>query len=819
MEVVSVGPLRAAHVVWQTGSQAWALTVVCKATFVLAPGVLSLADEQEAPTETDVHWSDDPSRSLHAPSDLAPAKPRADVVLVGSAYARGGAPARSLLARLSVGTIDKVIECYPERVVAADGSVQEGAGFARMSLLYERAAGGPGTANPVGVRRDARDGYGRTQLPNLQQPGARIGRDVAMDPVGFGPIAARWPQRLEKLGRYAASWPPADWASRPLPSEVDVAYFNMAPADQQLATLHDNERIVLENLHHEHARLVASLPGLHPVCFVEGRGAPFRMPMTADTLRIDTDLGTCSVTWRRQLPLDRPDEAMRVVVAMELAGQTLSHAAATGNPAGAPPNPPGQSAEPDDKLEIETIPPVAGPLPAPPPGAFRAPAMPSMMMGGATSLQGGDKLSPASSSRGSMAMPAMPSMAMPAVASSPAPPASKPRNGPQTVVFAGGGKSEGALPFQAQRAPASPPAGVSSPWVSANLAAPGMEPAPAPVAAPPPMVATPALAIEPPPLSVATPRTSPQGAASPWTASASAPSFVKPVAPVAVVPVAAAEAWARPEVSPSAAAAESNDVLELLWFDADSVPRMRRNKAWKPILTALEQRPVDRDLDDPALASEPMEMEDRREVFEILAHAPPEEAGGVDRVLDAAVRKDGKFVAQLAMFAGEMELRFDELEALKATVATAAPFVTPADDGLKSAVEAAKEMLEGADELTPPSVADAATKRVRTAFVATKRSVPETHVVDQTDRVLLAQRRYEKRIVFGGQHLRFLLHTDGIVVPGYLPESLAKKLPMFQRFKVRLVAEVQQQADQYETHHASLRVVALARATARRSRT
>jgi hypothetical protein len=49
-----------------------------------------------------------------------------------------------------------------------------------------------------------------------------------------------------------------------------------------------------------------------------------------------------------------------------------------------------------------------------------------------------------------------------------------------------------------------------------------------------------------------------------------------------------------------------------------------------------------------------------------------------------------------------------------------------------------------------------------------------------------------------------------------LPESLAKKLPMYQRFRARLVAEVHQQADQYETHHAALRSVAVARATPRR---
>jgi hypothetical protein len=800
MEVVSVGPLRVASVLWQKGPQAWVLTVACKATFELAPGSSPLADEQLPIQEADGYWGEDPARSLHSPSDLAPVKPRADVVLVGSAFAPDGTPVRSLIARLSVSGVEKSIECFADRVVAADDRVQEGAGFSRMSLLYERAAGGPGTTNPVGVRRGARDGYGRIALPNLLALGTRVGRDALYEPVGFGPIAPHWPQRTEKLGRLSPAWPPADWMQRPLPADVDLGYFNAAPPDQQVAVLRDDERIVLENLHHEHPRLVTTLPGIHPACFVRGRGgSPFRVPMQPDTLRIDTDLGTATLTWRRQVPLERPEERGHVLIAMEQPGQKLTWAEVS---ALAP--------HADDNLEIETIPP-APPEPAArgasaERGSLRAPPPPSLPFNTATGL------------------PASPAVTTPARPSRP--PAT------QTVVFATSGpRTDAALPFQAAAkaaAPAAgppakgPPAGISSPWAtSVQVGTAAREPEPPAVAIAPPSVARPPIPAMLPsvvesPISARQPI--PSGlSASPWASSASAPSFEKAVAPVPVAP--AAEPWGRP--SPVAAeqpAPRADEILELLWFDAESVPRMRRNRAWKPILTALEQRPVDRDLDDPALAAEPMEMEDRREVFEILANAAPEDAGGVDRALDAAVRKDGKFVAQLAMFAGQIELRFDELSALKATVATAAPFVTPTDEALKTAVESAKGLLEGADELTPPSLAEAATKRVREAFAAPKRAVPETHLADQTDRVLLTQRRYEKRVVFGGAHLRCLLRMEGTSVPAYLPESLAKKLPMYQRFGVRLVAEVHQQADQYESYHASLRVVALARATPRRAR-
>src|SRR5689334_17838914 len=100
MDVVSVSLLRVASVVWQPRRGAWALTVVCKATYTLVPVESKLAQEQEYPNEDDNHWNDDPARSLYSPSDLAPFKPRADVMLVGHAFAPRKEPVRSLVARL-----------------------------------------------------------------------------------------------------------------------------------------------------------------------------------------------------------------------------------------------------------------------------------------------------------------------------------------------------------------------------------------------------------------------------------------------------------------------------------------------------------------------------------------------------------------------------------------------------------------------------------------------------------------------------------------------------------------------------------------------
>src|SRR5689334_14796869 len=199
MDVVSTCPLRIASMVWQPRAGAWALTVVCKATFQLQPGVSPLAELQEAPAEDEGYWDDDEARSLHVGSDLVPFKARADVLLVGHAFAPGGQAVRSLPVRLVVGAVDKRIEVWCDRIFWQDGQVLEGQPFSRMPLRYERAAGGPGTENPVGMRFDGPpDAYGAVPVPNLQPPGLHVARSGdSFGAIGFGPVAPGWSWQSE----------------------------------------------------------------------------------------------------------------------------------------------------------------------------------------------------------------------------------------------------------------------------------------------------------------------------------------------------------------------------------------------------------------------------------------------------------------------------------------------------------------------------------------------------------------------------------------------------------------------------------------------
>ncbi len=219
--------LRVTSLVWRMRNGGFALTVVVKGTYDLAPGELRLAEQQAEPNEDENFWDDDTRRSLKEPNDLALFKVRADVVLVGKAFAPKQAPGRALLARLSVAGVDKTIEVCADRSWTPESGLREGAPFASMPLRYERAA--YGNDNPVGVRVDPHTGGA---LPNLQPPGASR-RPDAIQPIGFGPIASQWPARRALLGRQAAGYAPRAWDEHPLPEDLDVSFFNVAPIDQR----------------------------------------------------------------------------------------------------------------------------------------------------------------------------------------------------------------------------------------------------------------------------------------------------------------------------------------------------------------------------------------------------------------------------------------------------------------------------------------------------------------------------------------------------------------------------------------------------------
>jgi len=609
--------------------------------------------------------------------------------------------------------------------------------------------------------------------------------------------------------------------------------------------LRENERIVLENLHPDHARLVTNLPGFRPAIFVDrGRGPAQRVTPRADSLWIDTDRGIATLTWRAPVPLAHRDEPGRIIVGMEAPGLEMTWAAIAQAMAGG-----GRSDEDDDDPIMETITTTGSLLP----------------MGAALPFAAKHDADPPAREplRSSQDLPFH-------AANSPAPQPPAPRVpqpswSPTTTQAAPRAPAIKPPPVPAPPAPTASRPGLPGTPVAPAIGAPPVSLAPPPfVQPPPPALATPAPSPAPPavvthhPHIVAPPPVglSPPGAemgpgvGSPWAgagpgavaqretlgtqaaaAAAAAAAFTATKdassdggALAASNEAAGLRPWSAPRrelrsiIGPEESADKSTvqrELLHLVWFEAAFVPRIRRVAAWKKILTELEERGPDKSIDDVLAGKEAWEIEDRREIFEILAKGDRADERRVIELMDEAVLEDGKFATPIILVGCEVETPFDEMEQLRALSTAASPLVGATDETLKSAVEAAEKFLGRAGSSYAPVVPEGLSNRIREAFARDKKNLPPDALDVQAERALLGGRHYQKRDVLGGTYLRLLLRmsTEGPPLVAYAPEDIAKKLPMFRRFRARIIGELHPWQDQYEARRESLRALAIGTVT------
>src|SRR5262249_30083962 len=150
----------------------------------------------------------------------------------------------------------------------------------------------------------------------------------------------------------------------------------------------------------------------------------------------------------------------------------------------------------------------------------------------------------------------------------------------------------------------------------------------------------------------------------------------------------------------------------------------------------------------------------------------------------------------LVLLAGELAFPFDELSTLKATAAAVSPFAA-GDRRLKEQLDAVGELLETPWLQGSGSIAGGLTDSVIDAFWQGKRRVGLDYLSSHTERMLLEQRCYQTRTLFGKRWIRSLL--GGSEVPVYVPEALKDELPMFRRVEVKLIGELDMQEDQFES--------------------
>lgn len=92
---------------WRSDEGIAGQTLIIKATFVLEPGVCSLATNPEPLYREDRYWEDFGVGELRQASDMVHSKRLAEVLLVGSAFARRGAAQSSIVASFQIGSVSK----------------------------------------------------------------------------------------------------------------------------------------------------------------------------------------------------------------------------------------------------------------------------------------------------------------------------------------------------------------------------------------------------------------------------------------------------------------------------------------------------------------------------------------------------------------------------------------------------------------------------------------------------------------------------------------------------------------------------------------
>jgi hypothetical protein len=818
IECISLSPLQAATLVFRDARGATVVTVVCKATFDLVPQEMRLAAQQEPIWDEDNHWDDDRSRSLYCPADIVPFKAHADVLLVGSAYAARGTTARSVVARLAVGALDKSIDVHLDRAVGADGSIQEGAPFAKLPLRYERSAGGPDTANPVGVPTATE---GKIVLPNLELHGGSRSSNPRLEPVGFGPIAATWPERRARLGRRAGSWPVLGWEEMPLPVDVEPLYFNAAPRDQRLDAVRDDEQILLEHLHPEVERLVTRLPGLRPRSFLQRFAHSQReVPLAIDTLWIDTDRGIATVVWRGQAQIDDTRTRARVLVAMEGSarpatwedierrcrdlGIPTTIEAAEPSQIPPPPHTRARSPIPQGNFEetraglqltltdserralMESLQPQNEPLEARDPtedtlvAKIRRPPTPRKTV----------EIAIVGSAR---------TTAAPSTIETPTP-ADRRIAVPTTSTRSGRESQAPGMMRMMGVSPSSAPPTTEN--VALNAASPSLTPnarkafATTSVSPTTPLPANAKLTLDSTLASSPEPRPTPQPPAQDPRGASRVPPPRRSSPGTSVAPK-------KPAPEPT------REYLDLIWYDESTPARIRMSQAFSELLRLPE---ATRETNVEELVAGRAGSRDRRDVMNVVLRAKRIDGEGLPSLVADAVTEEGAFTPPLLVTAGGLHFPFDEVEVLRATTLALSPLAAKSE-ALATLLRDARELLQSPWALSARTLAESLTTRLDDVYAETDHEHPVGYLERTIERILLEERQYQRRTVFGGRHVRGLLVPSGATtaIPAYLPDRLASELPLFRSFKACLLAEACTQQDQHEEHPVALRVLALGR--------
>jgi hypothetical protein len=322
MELVNATSMAAGYAMGTQPDGRELLVVVTKGTFRIPAGCsrIDLAEKQKPLVEADTFTGEPGFSAPWYEVDYAPVKRRCDVLLIGSAYAPQGKPASRVVVSLRLCPVAKSFSVTGNRFWEA-GRLAIGPGypshFERLPISYDHAFGGVDNyhentkkhsaygANPVGkgyheqLKQAFVDGAPMPNTEELKHPVSMPNGNYS--PMSFGPLGRGWDPRRRLAGTYDQNW--LDNTFPFLPADFDEAYYQAAPADQQMPYPQGGEQVVLENLTPE-GRCIFSLPEIEvPVVFFYKKGASVKRKAEIDTVVLEPDEGLISMTWRTAVPI------------------------------------------------------------------------------------------------------------------------------------------------------------------------------------------------------------------------------------------------------------------------------------------------------------------------------------------------------------------------------------------------------------------------------------------------------------------------------------------------------------------------------------
>jgi hypothetical protein len=298
------------------------LYVVVRGTFTLFPEV-AIAPAQVPPVLADEYWGEPGESSLKYTSELHVGKPGTDVVLVGSAWARGGR-AHEEMVTLTAAERRKSVHVFGDRTWSSGGRPSSPAPFESMPLVYERAFGGalrdpndPSRVtaeerNPVGLGLRGPRGDGEMvgqRLPNLEDPAQLLASTGDTPPPAcFAFVAPSWMPRRMYGGTYDQAWQKK--RAPYLPADFQLRFFNAACPEMIFDRfLEGGEPITLVGASRQGPMRFA-LPRCWLRVDVKIAGRSETPPLNLETVLIEPDQNRLSISWRGALVCDK--QALKV---------------------------------------------------------------------------------------------------------------------------------------------------------------------------------------------------------------------------------------------------------------------------------------------------------------------------------------------------------------------------------------------------------------------------------------------------------------------------------------------------------------------------